>query len=38
MNVYELNREKDDEGFDRYQQLSIADLETYNTLKECKSQ
>jgi hypothetical protein len=34
MNVYELTREKDDEGYDCYQQLVLTDLETHKKLKE----
>jgi hypothetical protein len=34
MNVYEMNREKDEENFNRYQELIVADLEIYKKLKE----
>jgi hypothetical protein len=37
MNVYELNREKDAKGFDRYQQLIVADLKTTKRLDEYES-
>jgi hypothetical protein len=37
MNVYELAREKDEEGFDRYQQLIVADLQVSNKLEEYES-
>jgi hypothetical protein len=34
MNIYKLDREKDNEDFDRYQELIVADPETYKQLKE----
>jgi hypothetical protein len=37
MNIYKLDREKDNEDFDRYQQLIVADLETYYKLEEYES-
>jgi hypothetical protein len=37
MNVYELDREKDDEGYDRYQQLIVADWKLSKTLEEYES-
>jgi hypothetical protein len=37
MNVYELDREKDDEGYDRYQQLIVDDWRMSKTLKEYES-
>jgi hypothetical protein len=37
MNIYEIDYEKDDEDFDRYQELIVADLEVCNQLEEYKS-
>jgi hypothetical protein len=37
MNVYELDRERDDEGFDRYQQLIVNDWKMSNKLEEYES-
>jgi hypothetical protein len=37
MNVYELTREEDDEGYDRYQQLIVDDWRMSKTLKEYES-
>jgi hypothetical protein len=37
MNVYELDREKDDEGFNLYQKLIVAELEVSNRLEEYES-